>query len=318
MMPRRRSALARTSWAGAIVCCACSSPELSSTLFSCTKSTDCAPGQVCAPFQGQLACQHPPSAAASACQGSVCSADPPAARSAELQGEAPVPAGPVESSAGREGGRVSEGAPLSTREGGPQPLATTEPGDAGEGAGRAPLDAPAGTSPASPDAGPPDAGGTVEVADPPSVRFDFESSLEGWHSVSNQLPEDTLDGTERSTVLAHLGRGSLRMVYDGNYGPVPGVSASNGFYGAEVPDAPPPGAEVSLWMLSTAPDVSVEVFSRTDQNSARTTLATEALVQDEWREISFSMPLATARQFGVRVVADPALRGYVYLDEIRW
>lgn len=38
---------------------ACSSPELAGTLFSCATDADCAPGQVCGNFEGELACLSP-------------------------------------------------------------------------------------------------------------------------------------------------------------------------------------------------------------------------------------------------------------------
>ncbi len=71
-------------------------------------------------------------------------------------------------------------------------------------------------------------------------------------------------------------------------------------------------------MLSTAPGVSVEVYSQPDPPGADTILATVPLLQDEWREIRVIMPLLEARLFGVLVRSELELDGFVYLDEIRW
>lgn len=309
----RRCALCGPRWASALLCLACSSPELGGTLFSCADDGDCAPGQVCAAWQGQLACQRRPAASIGACADGNCGTPVPIATDAPLQGEGPATAGaPAEPDCG-ERSCVSAGAPLSTEQRRPAPPGGTLLADAGLSAGGETLDvSPGGAAATLPDAGARDAGSNV-----PTIRIDFESSLEGWQSVPNQRPEDALDGTERSTALAHHGRGALRMIYDGSYTPVSGVSASNSFYGAYERSAPPPGVEVGLWMLATAPAVSVEVYSQTSATSARTVLATVPLPQNQWREITAIVP-AGARQFGVRVLAEPDLRGYVYLDEIRW
>jgi hypothetical protein len=233
-----------------------------------------------------------------------------------------VDAGATVAGVCREGSCSPSGVSLSTAQREPAPV---EP-DAGLTDAGAPTNADAGTLDASPDTvAPPPAGenlgepgSAAPEATGPSIQRDFERSLEGWQSVSDQRPEDTLDGTEQTTELAHHGAGALRMVFDGNYTPVAGVSSDNSFYGAYEDRAPPPGVEVSLWMLSTAPDVSIEVFSQPAPPRAPTTLATVPLLQNEWREIHVIMPLVEARLLGVQVQSPLDLEGFVYLDEIRW
>jgi len=309
-----------TPWLG------CSTPELGNTLFSCASDRDCAPGQLCAPFQGQLACQRTPLASESPCPGGSCE---PSVSVGTLEPARPAPLEAPESpeSVCPEGRCASLPLPQSLVQGNSGALPSAAPEDAGapgalldaspDAGLAAPSAPPRDTGPAVPDAGiPRDAGIAPE---PPSVRYDFESTLEGWRSVLDQRPDDTLDGTEQTTELAHHGNGALRMIFDGAYTPVPGVSADNGaFYGAYEIGAPPAGAAVSLWMLSTAPEVSVEVYAEVGPSYTWTTLATMALPQNEWREIHLTMPLDAALQFGVQVHAPLELQGFVYLDEIRW
>lgn len=308
---------------------ACSTPDLGHTLFSCASDRDCAPGQQCAPFEGQLACQRAPLTSDSSCPAGSCS---PGVGAGELP-PAPQASLDVPALLGRictEGRCAALPAPLSLAPRNAGTLPTAAPEDAGRDAGGDRLDASPDAGLAAPsatpgDAGPPalvdaaipgDAGSTAE---PPSIRYDFESDLEGWRSVDEQRPEDTLDGTEQSTELAHHGDGALRMIFDGAYTPTPGVSADNGaFYGAYALGAPPAGAAVSLWMLSTAADVSIEVFSQAGPTYSWTTLALVPLAQDQWQEIHVTMPLEAALQFGVQVHAPLDLEGFVYLDEIRW
>lgn len=293
----------------------CSAPELGYTLFSCTTDADCAPGQVCLQHQDGLACQRPlPSE--SSCPDGLCSE--PATGSAPRQPKTPDAAASADGVC-REGDCSPSGISLSPAPSEPPPLPPVLTDAGASGLAGSPVatpdagpPAPAAESPDEPDAAAPEAEG-------PPIRRDFEETLEGWQSVADQLPEDTLDGTEQTAERAHHGRGALRMVFDGNYTPVAGISAENSFYGAyEQDDAPPPGVEVSLWMLSTAPGVSVEVFSQPDPPAADTTLATVPLLQDEWREIRVIMPLLEARVLGVLVRSELDLEGFVYLDEIRW
>lgn len=294
----------------------CSVPELGYTLFSCTTDADCAPGQACLQHQDGLACQRPlPSD--SSCPDGHCSGSE-ATGSALLQPNTPDPGASVEGVC-REGDCSPSGISLS-----PAPSAPLPPAPVLTDAGTS---APADPLVPTPDAGPPAPAGELSdepdaatpEAEGPPVQRDFEESVEGWQSVAEQLPEDTLDGTEQTTELAHHGSGALRMVFDGNYTPIAGITAEDSFYGAyEQDDAPPPGVEVSLWMLSTAPGVSVEVFSQPDPPGADTTLATVPLLQDEWREIRVIMPLIESRVLGVLVRSELDLEGFVYLDEIRW
>lgn len=60
-MPRGRSlSLARAAAVMSLSLLACSSPDLESTLFTCTTDADCGPGQVCGNYEGELACQAAP------------------------------------------------------------------------------------------------------------------------------------------------------------------------------------------------------------------------------------------------------------------
>ncbi|HVZ34849.1 MAG TPA: hypothetical protein VG963_20620 [Polyangiaceae bacterium] len=151
------------------------------------------------------------------------------------------------------------------------------------------------------------------------MRVDFESDLEGWQTLPNARPSDALDRIEQSTALAHHGSGALRMVFDGQSTTPPPILFDPGpFFGVYAASSPPPGAEVSLWMFSTAAGVSVAVYAQTSPTLAPTVLVTVPLPESAWREIGVSMPLAAAQQFGIRVDAPADVRGDVYLDEIRW
>lgn len=314
MRPSKRGlALGCLLWLG------CSPPDLGHTLFSCATDADCGPGQMCLEYQDGLACQRPLTPAPR-CPGGICSTGEPASGGGPLQAAMPDAGTPAEGVC-REG-NCNPALPLSPAQ--QEPAEPDGPGAAMTDAGTSTVadpsgvsaDAaatpPAGDGPGEPDAAPP------PVEEGPPIRHDFEEGREGWQSVPDQVPEDTLDGTEQTTELAHHGAGALRMVYDGEYSPVAGITPENSFYGAFLDGAPPPGAEVSLWMLSTAPGVSVEVYSRPDPPGADTILATVPLLQDEWREIRVIMPLVEARLFGVLVRSELDLEGFVYLDEIRW
>jgi hypothetical protein len=164
-----------------------------------------------------------------------------------------------------------------------------------------------------------DAGAGGAQAPTPSVRFDFEADLQGWQLDLNQRPVDTLDSVEQSTEIAHHGSGALRMLLDGKYTPIPTfVLDPRPFYGVYEPDAPPPETDVSLWMLSTAPGVSVEVYTQAGAAFTTTILASVPLPPNEWRQIDVTTPLEAARQFGVRLNSPLDLQAFVYLDEISW
>jgi hypothetical protein len=276
-------------WTSYAISLGCASPDLTRTLFSCATSADCAPGQQCLAFQGELACQFASSSPRDECAQGGCNV--PAA----LTDAAPLlPAVPLEN--------LSAEAPRLDA-----PLAN--PGQAGgEAVGVAP---PGSEANDRADAGP--------VT--PSVRFDFEADLEGWRMGVNQRPVDTLDTVEQSAALAHHGTGALRMVLDGNYTPTPpppfGFDAGP-YYGIFQAGAPPPGVDVSLWMLSTAPGMSVEVYTQSGATFTWTVLATVPLLPNEWRQITVAMPLEQARQLGIRLYSPLDFAGEVYLDEIRW
>jgi hypothetical protein len=124
---------------------------------------------------------------------------------------------------------------------------------------------------------------------------------------------------EQSSVLAHHGSAALRMVFDGRFTPPPPIPFDPGpLFGVYAASTPPPGAEVSLWMFSSAAGVSVAVYAQTSPTLAPTVLATVPLPENAWREISVSMPLAAAQQFGIRVDAAVDVQGEVYVDEVRW
>jgi hypothetical protein len=295
---RKWRGLVRVFWVCSPVALGCGSPDLSGTLFSCTTDSDCGPARVCAPFNGTLACQFPPSASGDACGGGLCSV-----------------AGVAASDAG-----LRTGARRASPEGLPRDTPLLVPGALG----------PSETPPeAARDAGPEtastsgggafaDAGAAAEEP-APSVRFDFEADLQGWQRDLNQRPVDTLDSVEQSTALAHHGSGALRMVLDGKYTPIPPfVPDPRPFYGVYEAGAPPPGADVSLWLLSTAPGVSVEVYTQAGAAFTTTILASVPLPTNEWRQIEVTTPLAAARQFGLRLDSPLDLQGFVYLDEISW
>lgn len=295
---RRR--LARAFWACPLIALACGSPDLSGTLFSCATDADCGSARVCAPFGGTLACQFPRAASSDPCFGGVCSG---------LAAAAASDAG-VRSAAPRPG---SEGLPRDT------PLLV--PGSLGpsEDAPDLPRDAGPEQGSMSDEGTPADAGAVGAEVPTPSVRFDFEADLEGWQLDMNQRPVDTLDRVEQSTALAHHGSGALRMVLDGKYTPIPPfVLDPRPFYGVYEAAAPPPGVHVSLWMFSTAPGVSVEVYTQAGATFSVTTLATVSLPPNEWRQIDVTTPLEPARQFGVRLNSPLDLQAFVYLDEISW
>jgi hypothetical protein len=298
----------------------CSAPDLGHTLFSCATDADCAPEQACLQYLDGFACQRP-RASDSQCPGGICTGSEPATTNAPLQSAPPAVAPPPDSAC-REGSCSPSSVSLSPAQHEPdQPAAGAALADAGTPPNL--LDASADAAAVTPAPAPPDdesdePDATVPEEPAPPIRHDFELSLEGWQSVAAQRPEDTLDGTEQTTELAHHGSGALRMVYDGNYTPEPGVTPGNSFYGAYVDGAPPPGVTVSLWMLSTAPDVSVELYSQPDPPLTTTTLATVPLLENEWREIRVIMPLVQAQLFGVQVHSELDLEGSVYLDEVRW
>jgi hypothetical protein len=291
MIPRAENRRACALWLGYIVALGCASPDLSRVLFSCATDADCAPGQRCAAFQGELACQFASALPSDGCTEGSC--DVPSV----MAGNAPLlPATPLESvSSSPEAPRLDT------------PLADPSRSDdealepsSSSASAMAPADA--GLAPAS-----------------ASVRFDFESDLEGWQIYPNQRPLDALDTVEQSSALAHHGTGALRMAFDGNYTPSPPFAFDAGpLYGVYEVGAPPPGVDVGLWMFSTAPGMSVEVYVQSGAAFDWTVLATVPLLANQWREITVTMPLLEARQFGIRLYSPLDFAGVVYLDEIRW
>jgi hypothetical protein len=165
------------------------------------------------------------------------------------------------------------------------------------------------------------AGGTAGSSDAggPTIRFDFESTLnlDNWQAVGNEVPPDVQDQVQVSTSNAHHGASSLAMIYDGSYTP---TASGNPYYGVYTAfNPPPPGATVTLWLLSTAPGVSVQVYAQTMPDYLWNGLAmTSPLVVNTWTKVTTVMPTAEAFYLGCLITSPLNISGAIYLDDISW
>jgi hypothetical protein len=152
----------------------------------------------------------------------------------------------------------------------------------------------------------------------PTIRYDFETdALDGWMRVGDERPVDVLDTVTRSTDVYHNGTSSLAMGFDGMYTPpVP----PNPFYGVYTATRPPPaGAKVTLWMLSTAPGVSVNFYVQTKPDYLFQALTlTQLATTGSWYEITVQIPDADIFYFGCVINSPFDIQGGVYLDEVSW
>jgi len=170
------------------------------------------------------------------------------------------------------------------------------------------------------------AGGSYEPPPEPEIRFDFEtaglSGLQGWQAVGNQRPPGVQDAVEQTTEDAHSGTGSLRMVFDGDYaGSDAGAPPADPYYGVYRQGAIPNDRELTLWMKSTADDVSVELYAQTGTSFAWNVMGNASLLSGQWQEIHVVSPPAevgTVGQYGLKIYSPLDIDGYVYLDEVSW
>jgi len=166
-------------------------------------------------------------------------------------------------------------------------------------------------------------GSGAASSEPRQLRYDFEQdslALQGWVAVNPQRPVGVQDRVERTAEAAHAGEHSVRMVFDGGY-PDAGAAPTDPFWGIQRTGGPPPDAEVSFWMMSTAPGVSIEVFAQTGNTYTWNVLANLALVPDVWREFNVFIPPSSAgtlSNWGMKVYAPLNIEGYIYLDEVTW
>lgn len=156
----------------------------------------------------------------------------------------------------------------------------------------------------------------------PQLRYDFElesAGLQGWAVVPLQRPAGVLDRLERSSDAAHSGQQSARMVFNGTY-PDAGPP-TDPFYGIQRMGGPPADAEVTFWMMTTAPGVTIEVFAQTGTTYTWNVLTSLPLTPDEWREFDVFIPPSSAgalSNWGMKLYTPFDVDGSIYLDEVTW
>lgn len=156
----------------------------------------------------------------------------------------------------------------------------------------------------------------------PQLRYDFEDEdlgLQGWVAVGPQRPVGVQDGVERTSEAAHSGTYSIRMVFDGTYPDA--APPADPFWGIQRSGGPPSDAQVTFWMMTTAEDVSIEVFAQTGPTFTWNILTNTQLAPNTWREFSVFIPASSAgalRNWGMKVYGPLNMSGYIYLDEVSW
>lgn len=174
----------------------------------------------------------------------------------------------------------------------------------------------AGDGGSSPGEGGDGGGGTVVPE--PTIRWDFEKSLQGWSGVTEPIPADCVDSITVSKDAAHNGEAALALTFDGQYTPDP--SSRNPYYGAISSSAPPPGSQVTVWMMATAPGVAAEWFTQLAPfyDWVQLTPPTSSVGVDLWTEFTFTMPPTAVLGFGVKVYTPLNFTGAIYLDHVSW
>jgi hypothetical protein len=152
------------------------------------------------------------------------------------------------------------------------------------------------------------------------IHYDFESTLnlDNWQPVGSQRPSDVQDNVQVSTVAHHHGDSALAMIFDGTYTPLPsGQTAYYGVYTAFNP--PPPGAVVTMWMMSTLGGVSAQIYTQTMPDYLWQGLqVTPAFVANTWTKITVTMPSAEAFYLGCLINSPLDMSGSIFLDDISW
>jgi hypothetical protein len=186
------------------------------------------------------------------------------------------------------------------------------PGGSGGGGNPGRDASPTDTGPA--DAGPPD------TTTPVTIHFDFESgsALDGWQPVGSQRPPDVEDQVQMSTAVHHHGASSLAMVFDGRFTPL--AASDTPYYGVyTATNAPPAGAVVTLWVMSTVGGVSVQLYAQTKPAYLwQGLLISDSLVANTWTKVAVTMPAAESFYLGCLINSSLDISGTIYLDEISW
>jgi hypothetical protein len=167
------------------------------------------------------------------------------------------------------------------------------------------------------------AGGGGQAGQAPVLRFDFETTTEGFQKVGGSVPMDCLDIVESSTEQAHHGLASLALRFDGLY-TEPALGAQLA-YGVDTTPlvVPPPGAVLSLWVYATTPGAQIRGFALDAPDAPSPyqwhDLASALLPAGQWMQIRVPMPNTKLWRFGFRIdPTSPAFMGTIYLDEISW
>jgi hypothetical protein len=166
-----------------------------------------------------------------------------------------------------------------------------------------------------------DSGTDAGTSDVPAsvVHFDFETStLDGWQPVGSQRPPDVQDQVQRSTDAFHHGSSALAMMFDGSHAPL--AASDTPYYGVYTPSNPPPaGAVVSMWLMSTAAGVSIQVYAQTKPAYLWQGLTISGTLNaNTWTQITITMPTADAFYLGCIVNSALDIAGTIYLDDISW
>lgn len=168
------------------------------------------------------------------------------------------------------------------------------------------------------EAGPVDGGPDAPIPSA-TIHFDFESgpTPDGWQPVGAR-PPDVVDQVELTSDAHHHGASSLAMVFDGRFTPLGGSDTP--YYGVYTnTNAPPAGAVVTLWVMSTVGGVSVQLYAQTKPAYLwQGLLISDSLLANTWTKVTVTMPAVDSFYFGCLINSPLDIAGAIYLDEISW